>query len=79
MSPWLVAAAFFGPILVTFGIWGLDAFSGRKTTINAGFSTIIAGMEMVDFSFLPPEIGQALLPGFAVATLLSNTVLTERT
>jgi len=72
------AAAFFGPIVAVFAIWGLDLFSGHKTTINSGFTTVIAGMEMVDFSFLPPEIGQALLPGFAVATLLSNTMLTKR-
>jgi len=72
------AAAFFGPVLAVFVIYGFDLFSGRKTTITAGFTTVIAGMEMVDFSFLPPEVGQALLPGFAVATLLSNTMLTKR-
>ncbi len=74
---WQVAA-FLGPIVFTLVVWGLDAFSGRKTTINAGLVTIVAGMELVDFSFLPVDIAAALMPGFAVAALLSNTLLTKR-
>jgi hypothetical protein len=79
ISPWLVALAFFGPVAVTLSVWGVGALAGHKTTINSMLTTVVAGMEMVDFSFLPSEIGQALLPGFAVATLISNTLLTSRT
>jgi hypothetical protein len=81
MSPNVViawqAAAFFGPIIVTLFICWVGWLSGNKTNLNS-FCTFATGVEMIRFEFLPDPIAQALVPGFAIATLLSNTILTER-
>ncbi len=74
----LQVLAFFSPIALTLIVWGCGLFSGHKTTINSGFVTVVAGLGAIDLSFLPDEITAALLPGFAISTLLSNTILTNR-
>lgn len=72
------ALAFGVPIAVTLIAWSLSAFSGQKTNINAAIASFTAGLELIDFSWLPSEISSALITGFAVSTLMSNTVLTKR-
>ncbi len=74
----LQAAAFLGPIVVTLLVWWLDWFSGKKTNINSTFIPIIAGMELIDFSFVPADISAPLVSGFAVAALISNSALSKR-
>ena len=70
-------AAFFGPIVVTLIVWWTGWLSGKKTNLNA-LGSFAAGAEMVRFDFIPEPIGAALISGFAIATLLSNMVLTSR-
>lgn len=74
----LQITAFVGPIVATFFVWWLGAFSGKKTNINSIFIPIIAGMEFIDFSFIPPDVAAPLVSGFAVAALISNSALSER-
>ncbi len=77
MIAWQVAA-FVAPIAITMFVWWMDWFDGKKTNINNTFIPIIAGMEFVDFSFLPPGIAAPLVAGLAVAALVANNALTHR-
>ena len=74
----LQAVAFGGPVVLTMLVWWFGVLSGRKTTINASLGSFTAGMELIDFGWMAADFSSALIAGFAVSTLVSNTVLTAR-
>ena len=73
MSPWLIAGAFILPNAILGLLWAFDAASGYKTSMGAGFSGVVAGLEMVDLSFMPAELATALASGSAVAAFAANS------
>lgn len=76
---YLPYVAFLAPLLATLAVWLLGVFAGYKTNFNSGFLVIIAGLETMDFTWLPDGIVAPLATGFAISALLSNTLLTDRT
>ena len=70
--------AFLAPLLATLAVWLFGVFSGYKTNMNSGFLAIVAGLETMDFTWLPDGVVAPLATGLALSALLSNTLLTER-
>ncbi len=80
MDTMFVVAALIGPSAFMGGLWVLDRFDGQKTNISGAGVLAASGLAMADYTaFLPPGVPQALVVGFGIATLLSNTVLSYRT
>jgi len=70
---WQVIATFGAPFVALAILYGLDLFSGYKTSLGSGFAGLVAGVEMVDLSFLPPDIATALASGSALAAVAANS------
>lgn len=80
MTPtvWIVAAA-FGPSAIVALMKAVDMFSGQKTNLSgAGVTLSAIGIGTMDLSFLPDGVPEALIFGFGISTMISNTVLTNR-
>jgi hypothetical protein len=73
MPFWMIAIAFFIPAVILITFWLLDIFGGYKTSLGAGFSGVVAAVEMVDLSFLPPDIATSLASGSALAAVAANS------
>ena len=70
--------AFFLPLFATGAVYMIGRFAGSKTTINSALLMILAGLETMDFTWLPAGTIAPLATGLALSALLSNTLLTER-
>ncbi len=71
--------AFLLPLVVTGAVYMIGRFAGSKTNINSVLLVILAGLETMDFTWLPVGVVAPLATGLALSALLSNTLLTKRT
>jgi len=70
---WQVILAFAAPAIVLLVFYLMDMFGGYKTSLGSGFAGIVAGVELIDLSFIPPEIATALASGSALAAVAANS------
>ena len=70
--------AFLVPLGITGGVYAFGRLSGSKTNINTGLLAVLAGMETMDFTWLPEGVVAPMATGLALSALLSNTLMTER-
>jgi hypothetical protein len=70
---WQLALVCALPGFILLAFYLLDIFGGWKTSLGSGFAGIVAGVEMIDLSFIQPEIATALASGSALAAVAANS------